>query len=211
MDAKLGVHNKGQRDGSEATLFDELATEWSPFVTAEYKQGFRHARGQQNTLRSRPTREAQAQPSAPRDQLGGASTHAGPGGGGAGIDDAALTPIAVIIGAYGLVIMLCISVVRWCLRHRAHAAIFGLWIAIYLLANYVETRGNPQAAIVIGLMSLYGFFATLGHAIGKSKRRPLLGLVLGFFVPVWGHIIAVLLPLKQAAKQPDIDARDLGS
>jgi hypothetical protein len=39
---KQDDHNRGQKDGSEASRFDYLVEDFNPFCSQEYKEGFRH-------------------------------------------------------------------------------------------------------------------------------------------------------------------------
>lgn len=55
-------HNQGQQDGADAGFMDTLAMEWNPLLSKAYKQGFRHALGQQSKKKAEeePRREREA-------------------------------------------------------------------------------------------------------------------------------------------------------
>ncbi len=42
MDGKEKDYNEGQKDGSQATIFDEIVEALNPLTSPEYRAGFRH-------------------------------------------------------------------------------------------------------------------------------------------------------------------------
>jgi hypothetical protein len=70
--SKQSDHNEGQKDGSKASGFDEIAENFNPFTSPEYKEGFRHGVEQQS--HSNPDKESSSSDSGGSESGGSSSS-----------------------------------------------------------------------------------------------------------------------------------------
>lgn len=183
MSDELKQHNLGQKHGANAApVIDELLLNFNPFVTDAYKHGFRHALEQQRNRR-------ESQVSAP----GKIPTSTGGGGGGGG--DSLPFPILLML----LVPAIPVVLLFWMVRHPKSffIAVFAIGLLYFLLqaATYA-----PAGQLRVTMRDLFFFYIFLGvgFLIGCLKRRPVLGMLLGFLGPI-GWIIISLVPSRWEA------------
>lgn len=180
MGSRQDDHNRGEKNGAKAGIFDQLAERTNPFSSPEYKQGYFHGVRQQN-----PTRGSSGPGRSP-DSFQSAS--GGGGGGGADLPFPLLMIfiVPVVVGYF----------IWWLIQNpKALAPVLAVFIFSYILFRltiYASSGGHEQLAASVHDLKLFSIFCGVSWLIGGSKGRPGLGFALGFLGPIGWVIIAIL-------------------
>ncbi|MEP7010167.1 MAG: hypothetical protein ABJC13_07575 [Acidobacteriota bacterium] len=121
MANELKDHNDGERDGANASFFDEVGLNWNPFLSEAYKKGFR------NGMANKPRRTA-------KESSPTASSNAS--------SDDGLWPIALILYLAFGVVWIIFVIIGWAISRPWRFAVGVLFVLFFAILH--DMASIPQ-------------------------------------------------------------------